>query len=358
VDVNLRNYFIVSTYLIHHRLSDYHLSLGPSNVRISHILRLTDGMTVISSIPQYIAPIVASPTVVVAAGSLSLVPVIDLAVCAYYDLQGVLNSRVGPLSERPDQKEIRLVRKEKMKSEMVVHGVGALVLGACASNRFPGSGIVGLAGYVTYAHYAWKSEYKKTHPSPVIIATGVGLEVLSHYKKEIAKSVGSALLKAGTWTIATLYGIVLKVIHVGQAVVHGLRVGAKAIGGFLHAIVVVPIKALAKVPRIFMACVRHPVLGLGVLAGIVCLIGCIKYTNTLTRASQASAYLVKKSVRGIFSAIPLFFRGAVKAAKLLGKVLYFLPAILIKIVQVICSIVHAIFHPLQTLGFSKVKTSI
>jgi hypothetical protein len=300
---------------------------------------------------------------VVAAGSLSLVPVLDLAACAYYDLEGVLNSRVGPKSELPDETAIRLARREKMKNEMLVHGVGALVLGACASNRFPGSGIVGLAGFLAYAHYGWEYEAENTHRSATTIATAVGLMLLSHYKKEIAKSMGSALLKAGAWTIATLYGIALRVMHVGQAIVHGIRVGARAVGGFLHAVVVLPFKGisavfkgLAKIPRIFMACVHHPVIGLGVLAGVVCLIGCIKYTNILAVAGQAISYLVNKSVRGIFSAVPMLFRGIVQIVKLLGRALYFLPAVLFKIVRFICSVIYAIFHPLQTLGFSKVKT--
>jgi hypothetical protein len=314
-------------------------------------------MSVISSVTKYIAPVVTSPIVVVAAGSLSLVPVLDLAACAYYDLQGVLNSRVGPKSELPDETAIRLARREKMKTAMFIRGVGALLLGACASNRFPGSGVVGLAGFLAYAHYGWEYEAKNTHRSTTTIATGVGLEILSHYKKEIAKSMGSALLRAGAWTGVTLYRIALRVLHVGQAIVHGIRVGARAVGGFLHTVVVLPIKALAKVPRIFMAYVRHPVIGLGVLAGVVCLIGCIKYTNILARASQAIAYLVNKSVRGIFSVVPMLFRGTVQAVKLRGRVLYFLPAVLVKIVRVICSVVYAIFHPLQTMGFSKVKTS-
>ncbi|HEY5235719.1 MAG TPA: hypothetical protein VIJ14_06040, partial [Rhabdochlamydiaceae bacterium] len=91
--------------------------------------------------------------------------------------------------------------------------------------------------------------------------------------------------------------------------------------------------------------------------GLVCLIGCVKYGHQLTGAAAVVAKAVNVVVGGLFTALAFIGRGIGKTIRPLGTALSFIPTVLVKTVNGIRAVVYFIFHPLQAMGFTKVKAS-
>ncbi len=306
---------------------------------------------------NYLAPFAMNQRFVLGAGGLCAIPALDMAICALKDSDGVMYAPAKPEMETEAEKVQRLDLKKKMKISLAVHGVGALILGACAANQFPGSGLAGLAGFLIYARFKWRSEAEQPHPSLTTFYVGFGIKILSLFKRKIFKYISSRSLTAITWTTTGIHNVALKIFHIGKAIIRG-------VGKFLHTVVIVPVKGVArafkaviKIAEAFIKFLgnlaRHPRIGLGVIAGIACLIGCVKYGHLLKGPGQALLRLLHKCVKGVFHTLPKLLKGIGKVIQIIGKALYFLPSVVMKTISAIGAVFNAILHPLQAMGFSK-----
>ncbi len=301
-------------------------------------------MSLISGLfTNYIVPTAMSRPLVIGAGCLLAIPVLEMAKCAVDDFNGILKHRIPPKDETEIQKTARLEQKEKLKTSMAIRAVGALIFGACALNNFPGSGAAGLLGFLVYSRFTWKKELENQNPCISTLLSGFGLSFASHHKKEIAKTTAkiSAIVAAGIQKVSIkVASVVQKILSAGTA-----------FGKGIVKVISLPFKIGIK---LFKSFIRHPLLGLGVLGSIAGMVLCVKYGHQMTGAAAFIAKAVNYLARGLFIAGSFVVQGLGKVARPLGTALTFVPSVLAKTVQVIRTVVYFIFHPLQAMGLYKV----
>lgn len=268
---------------------------------------------------KILIPAATSRSVVIGAGVLSAFPVLEMAMRTIQDMGEILTHSTPPTSETKKEKTIRLARKEKLTKEMIIHGFGALILGGCALNPFTGSGAIGLAGYLVFARYTWQREIDSKNQCRSTVFSGMAVQLLSVFGTDFLKSLAE------------------KGKRVGQSLLHRITVIAKA---------------GAKLLNIFRPFIRHPRLSLGLLVGVACLMGYVKYGDRLSGPAAATSSLLQQAAQGVFYGGRLLFQGLTKSAKPIAAALYYLPSVMIKTVQGIISVVHFIFHPLQRMGIA------
>jgi hypothetical protein len=306
-------------------------------------------MNALELVSHYIPPIAASHPIIVGTGILCAIPAIDLTFCALKDLDGI-NFKTPSLL--PEKKQDYLDRQDKLKTSLRIHAIGAAILGACAANLFPGSGAVGAVGFMAYARFSWEREFEAPTPPLTICLTGYALKVLSVYKGKIAHGIFSKSVEICRWAGSCIHTIAIKVLDCARAVIHGVKIGFRAAGKLCHYVIVLPAKGLQAIGHVFKvffhalhSLVHHPVAGLGVLAGVICLIGAVKHRHLFKGAMGAVARIVHRCVKGLLKAVPFVFRGVVITVKTLGKVLWAVPDVLIYLAKTIISIFRFILHP-------------
>ncbi len=284
---------------------------------------------------------------VIGAGCILAIPALELVKRISEDYGDVQKYNIPPAHESAYYKSVRLEKKEIMKNSMIIRGVTALILGGCASNFIPGSGAVGLLGYMAYSRFTWKNELKNKNPCISFVVPGLVLQILSEFKKPIAQSVISGVTIAATAIGSFLYKLGATVGRIGLAILHGVRSLVK--------LIVTPFKMLGSLLKIFKPFIRHPLLGLGAIAGVICLIGCVKYGHRITGAAAVVGKALNLVVVGLWKTGAFLLKGVGKAIRPLGTVLSFIPSVLMKMVNGIRSMVYFIFHPLQAMGFTRIS---
>jgi len=298
-----------------------------------------------SAFTNYIVPAAMHRHVVIGAGCLLVIPALEMVKCAMEDLSGVLQNRIAPQEETESEKRARLEQKSELKTTMIVRAVGAVIFGACALNSFPASGAAGLLGFLVYSRFTWKKELKNQNPCISTLATGFGLYFISQNKGPIAKTS----VKIGTKIGSALQKVSAKIARVVQKILSA----GKAFGKGIVKVISLPFKFGVKFLKLFKPFIRHPLLGLGLLGSIVCVILCVKYGHQMTGAAALLAKAVNSAVKALFAAGSLTAQGLGQVARPLGTALTFIPSVLAKTVQVIRNVVYFIFHPLQAIGFYK-----
>ncbi len=64
-------------------------------------------------------------------------------------------------------------------------------------------------------------------------------------------------------------------------------------------VILAPFKLIGKILKVFRPFIRHPRLGLGLLAGVACLIEWIKYGHRLTGAAGVIARVINQVTKGL-----------------------------------------------------------
>ncbi len=304
-------------------------------------------MSLISGVfNNYVAPAALSRPMVIGAGCIVAIPALELVKRISEDYVDIQKYNIPTANESESDKSARLEKKELRKNTMIMRGVTALILGGCASNFIPGSGAVGLLGYLTYSRFNWGNELRRgTNPCISLILPGLVLNILSDFKKLIAGTIIHGVTIAAKAVGSFFYQLGVKVARIGLAIFHGIRSIAK--------VIVIPFKMLGSLLKIFKPFIRHPLLGLGMIAGVICLIGCVKYGHRLTGAAAVVARALNFVVVGLWKAGAFILRGLGKAIRPLGIALSFIPSVLMRIVQVVRAVFYFIFHPLKALGLTK-----
>jgi hypothetical protein len=307
-------------------------------------------MSLISGVfNNYIVPAALSRPVVIGAGCIVAIPALELIKRASEDYDVIQRYNIPATHESEYDKSVRLQKKELLKNTLYIRGIGVLILGVCAFNQFPGSGAVGLLGYLTYSRFNWKNELRNTNHCISLVLPGLVLNILSDFKKPIAKAIISGISIAASAVGSFLHKMAVRIGHVVSAILHGIRAAVK--------VILTPLKWAGSLLKIFKPFVRHPKLGLVLLVGVVFMIGCVKYGHQLTGAAAVVAKAVNVVVGGLFTALAFIGRGIGKTIRPLGTALSFIPTVLVKTVNGIRAVVYFIFHPLQAMGFYKVKAS-
>lgn len=301
-------------------------------------------MSLVSGVfSDYVVPAALSRPMVIGAGCMVAIPALELIkrVSEDYDLSQRYN--IPAAHESESAKSARLQKKDQLQNTMLVRGIGAAILGACAFNLFPGSGAVGLLGCLTYSRFNWKNEANNANSCYSLVVPGFALQFLSDYKKQIAKAIFSQI-KIATLAIGSfIYKTAMKVRRFGLAILHGMRSITK--------VIIAPFKKLGSLLKIFKPFIRHPKLGLGFLAGLVCLIGCVKYGHRVIGAAGVIANAVSNVIQGLWNA----GAGMSSVVRPLGTVLSYIPSVLMQTVSGIKTVVYFIFHPVQAI--TEVKAS-
>jgi hypothetical protein len=304
-------------------------------------------MSLISGVfNNYVVPAALCRPMVIGAGCIMAVPALELVQRVSEDYALIQRYDIPAIQESTYNKSARLQKKEQLKNTLLIRGIGVLTLGACALNLFPGSGALGLLGCLTYSRYNWKNEIKNANPCLSLFVTGFALDILSHYKTEIAKAIFSKVKTTGLAIGSFLYKIAMKVSRFSLAIFHALRSTTKVI-----------FTLFKKLGSLFKSFVKHPRLGLGLLVGLVCLIGCVKYGHQLTGAAGVIARTINAVAGNLFTAGAFIGRGIGKTIRPLGTAASYIPMVLVKTVNGVKAVVYFIFHPLQAMGIAKVKTS-
>ncbi len=276
---------------------------------------------------NHFLPIATNQKVVIGTGCLVAIPALEMALRAIQNIDVAHRLQSPPEKETNEARTTRLNRIEKLKNASINRGMGALIFGACALNSFPGSGTIGLTGYLIYSHFNLKNEQININPCFTTFFTGIGITLLSEFTKHIVKTSSSKVAHA-----VSKAGPVLK------------KLAAKASSAAL--------KLIGGIAKLFLSVFRHPRLGLGVLAGIGLLIVCIKYGPPLSKAVKNSALLISQLAKGALYTGSLAVQGIIISIKPLSRAFYVLPSVLMKTAQVTKSVVYFIFHPLQAIGLS------
>jgi hypothetical protein len=293
----------------------------------------------------YVVPAALSRPMVIGAGCSVAIPALELIKCISQDYGSMQQYNNRSPNEPESAKSARLQKKDHLKNTLLIRGIGALILGACAFNLFPGSGALGLLGCLTYSRFKWKNEIGNVNPCFSLVVPGIALEVLSHYKTQIAKVIISRIKIAALAIGSFFYKTALKAGRIGLKILHAIPAAAKAI--------LKPFKLAGNLLKIFKPFVRHPKLGLSFLAGLVCLIGCVKYGHQLTGAAAVVAKGINGLVGGLLAAGTFIGRGLGKTIRPLGTALSFVPTILVKTVSGIKAVVCFFFSPLQSIGITR-----
>jgi hypothetical protein len=303
---------------------------------------------------DYVVPAALSRPMVIGAGCIVAIPALELIKCIGQDYDVIQRYNTAVINESESAKSERLYKQDLLKNTLLMRGIGALILGACAFNLFPGSGAVGLLGYLTYSRFNWINEASNTNPCYSLVVPGIALQVLSAYKKLIAIAIISRI-KITTLAIGSfIYKTAMKVGRFGLAILHGIR--------STIIMIITPFKKLGNLLKIFKPFIRHPKLGLAFVASLVCLMGCVKYGHKLTGAAAVVVQGITGVVRGGLSTGTFIGQGIGKTIpptiRFLGTTLSFVPTILVKTMSSVKAVVGFFFHPLQSMGITKAKASV
>lgn len=301
-------------------------------------------MSLISGVVNnYVIPAALSRSVVIGAGSIVAIPALELIKRISEDYSLSQRYNIPAINESESAKSIRLQKKEHLNNTMLARGIGAAFLGACALNIFPGSGAVGLLGYLTYSRFSWKNEISNANPCYSLVVPGLVLQILSACKTQIAKAIISRVKIVVLAVGSFFYKIAMKINHVSLAILHVIR-----------SLIVTPLKKLGNLLKIFKPFIRHPKLGLAFLAVLIGLVGCIKYGHHLTGAAAVVAKTLNGVVGVLLTAGTFIGQGIGKTIRPLATAISYTPMVVAKTVSGIKAVVYFFFHPLQLMGVKKV----
>ncbi|HEX4839561.1 MAG TPA: hypothetical protein VFU89_03865 [Rhabdochlamydiaceae bacterium] len=289
-------------------------------------------MSLISAIfNNYVVPAALSRPMVISAGCILAIPALELVHRIRQDYS-LFKERlqVPAIIEPEEQKSTRLEKIESLQDLIKTRAMTALIFGAFASNYIPGSGAIGLLGYLVYSKLDWKNEKKNDNPCISLIVPGFVLKVISEYKSQIGHAMKVGVIHATSATNSFLRALITQVKHAATAVFRVLRSIVK--------VLTIPFKLLAKCLKIFNAFIRHPTLALVAIAGVLCLIGCVIYGHQLT----GSAASVARGINILIGGFLQILKRLSKTIGPIGRALSFIPTLLVKILQVIKTVIYGI----------------
>ena len=259
---------------------------------------------------------------VIGFGCLCTIPALNMASCALKDLNELLTPEKS--SERvlnnSDQSALTIKQSEfrarqiKIRQELTSHAIGAVVLGACAANVFPGSAFIGTIGFTLFANFAFKREMKMTHTCLTTLYTGAALKILGQFKGRIAKALAHKLMGVAKG--------VSKLFHrISRFVLKAIRGGIK----------------IAKLP--LLGFIRHPFIGTVLLGVSLVVIG--KHHVVLNKGLELTAALTGTLAKGLFTAGAFLAKGTVKV---LGSTTVFTFSLLLKPIKATINVARFILR--------------
>lgn len=261
-------------------------------------------------VSNYVAPFVSSSPVAVASSICCAIPAAEMLVRANMDLAEYVTASQPMNFEQIEERNKRF-------QEMINHLAGAVLLGGCALNLVPGTALIGTVGFMIYSRFKWVKETNCANPAYSTVYTGLALNILSFYKKELAARGLHLLKKGADATTKIVSQIFHKVSQFIKAIFPTLKNAAKIVGrAFIHMIKYIP-KLGSLIIKISSAALRIILkFPLPVATVLLLTILGVRNIEVLTGAASVVGYVAK----GVFSAgslvigaVPYVVSGGVKA---------------------------------------------
>ncbi len=199
---------------------------------------------------NYIIPVATSPFIAKKARCLCIIPALEWSILFCQGTKDLYDY---------DKEKHTPYHLNQIKLGLAHRAIGVIVLGACATNLFPGSATVGAIGYIFYAKRSVEKEFSSYRTSYFTIVTYIALKALSLSLKAIIKKTAKFV---GKTIYSTVKSIAKTAKKVGAIFLHALYSPFKLAPKVLK----IAVKIAGIAAKICFSIFRHPLIAIATLS--------------------------------------------------------------------------------------------